>query len=419
MIAESKSKRSRIPDAWLPVARTIWFAVVLFALVAWAAGVSPYFEELRGSCTTEPCPGLAISPGEASTLVEMGLSPEFYAGHYVALQAFSTGVFVLLALLIFWRRSADRMGLFVSLTLVILGTFMFSEVVIARVKEFPLVVNLIFGLAIALFVFLLFTFPNGHFVPRWSWLPASLLPVPMIILVLPETQIIGTTPSSATSIFYVLMFAGLLSGLLAQIYRYRRVSGPTERQQTKWVVFGLSAAVATAIVWSLSIDLFPLPPGRTHLYFNLFGGTAIILALLSFPISFAIAILRFRLWDIDVLINRALVYGLLTAALALVYFGSVVLLQSLFRNLTGQASQLAVVASTLAIAALFSPLRRRVQDFIDRRFYRRRYDAQQVLVGFSATARDEVDIEKLSGALLGVVQETMQPERVSLWLAEE
>jgi hypothetical protein len=142
-------------------------------------------------------------------------------------------------------------------------------------------------------------------------------------------------------------------------------------------------------------------------------------ALLSFttvPIAMGFAVLRYRLYDINILINRTLVYGSLTAALVTLYFGGIVVLQRLFVLLTGQQSTLAVVASTLLIAALFNPLRRRIQSFIDRRFYRAKYDARKTLEVFSSKLRDETDLEALSGDLIGVVRETMQPAHVSLWL---
>jgi hypothetical protein len=146
------------------------------------------------------------------------------------------------------------------------------------------------------------------------------------------------------------------------------------------------------------------------------GALAFAWVLLGLPVAIGVAVLKHRLYDIDVIINRALVYGSLTAMLALVYFGGIAVLQGLFRALTGQESSLAVVASTLAIAALFSPFRRRLQGFIDRGFYRQRYDAQRTLESFSAVLRNETDLDRLRAELLAVLRETMRPEHASLWL---
>jgi hypothetical protein len=146
---------------------------------------------------------------------------------------------------------------------------------------------------------------------------------------------------------------------------------------------------------------------------------AVTLSFAGIPVAVGIAILRYRLYDIDVLINRTLVYGSLTASLALVYLGSVVTLQYAFRAVSGQESQLTIVASTLAVAALFNPLRRRIQAFIDRRFYRRKYDARKILEGFSTTLRNETDLSALNAELVGAVREAMQPAYVSLWLRSD
>ena len=199
---------------------------------------------------------------------------------------------------------------------------------------------------------------------------------------------------------------------LAVFLRLRRAVG-VERQQIKW--FAYSAAIfaigVVLIVIPLAIDT---PPWYE------WAATAIFAAISpAIAISIGIAILRYRLYDIDVLINRTLVYGSLTVTLVALYFGGIVVLQRVFVLLTGQQSTLAVVASTLLIAALFTPLRRRIQSFIDRRFYRRKYDAAKTLEAFSAKLRDETDLEALSDDLVGVVRETMQPAHASLWLRPE
>jgi hypothetical protein len=204
------------------------------------------------------------------------------------------------------------------------------------------------------------------------------------------------------------------------VLRYRR-SGGEERQQIKWIAFAASVVVVVYAITMIASLAFPEESWTTAgsvWWLNLL--TYAVLASFSLvPIAVGIAILKYRLYEIDLLINRALVYGPLTATLIALYFGGIVVLQRLFVLLTGQQSTLAVVASTLLIAALFTPLRRRIQSFIDRRFYRSKYDARKTLEAFSARLRDETDLEALNDELVGVVRETMQPAHVSLWLRPE
>jgi hypothetical protein len=215
------------------------------------------------------------------------------------------------------------------------------------------------------------------------------------------------------SIGFLLGLLSLILSVVSSILRLRRARGE-QRQQLKWFVY---AATLTAIGFSgILISL-------TGIYFNAGLLNTIVwylgpLALMLLPVSAGIAILRYRLYDIDVIINRTLVYGSLTALLVLAYFGGVTATQAVLQALTGQEKlpQLVIVASTLVIAALFNPLRRSIQSFIDKRFYRRKYDAAKTLAAFNARLRDETELETLSGEVVGVVRETVQPAHVSLWL---
>ena len=227
-------------------------------------------------------------------------------------------------------------------------------------------------------------------------------------------------PSSAPPVVVVLntvlflMLAGSL--VVVQIYRYRRLSSALERRQTKWVVFGTSLGfggylIGILVVFGLLREVLHVNVVLFIICYTLLDGL-----LLLFPISIGVAILRSRLWDIDTLINRALVYGSLTALLALLYFGLIVALQALFQGMFHQNNAVAIVVSTLVIARLVQPLRHRIQQSIDRRFYRRKYDVARTLAAFSATLRQEVDLDQLREQLVAVVQETMQPSQVALWL---
>ncbi len=265
--------------------------------------------------------------------------------------------------------------------------------------------------ALTLAPLLMLLFPTGR-LPSRRWRPLAWISTTagavLLSLVLffdnPE-QVGGAISITAFAVVSVIFTAILLSAL-SIVVRYRRASG-AERQQLKWFALAAVLIGVVAVGHLLFLDLL-LPEA----FLNLLDAATIT----GLYVAVGIAILRYRLYDIDRIINRTLVYGSLTVSLALVYFGGVASLQGLLRALTGQGSQLAIVASTLAIAALFNPLRRRIQSFIDRRFYRRKYDAAKTLEGFSARLRDETDLDELSSDLERVVREAMQPEHVSLWL---
>ena len=330
-----------------------------------------------------------------------------------------------------WRKHNDWMALLVALTLITLplsytptGEHAFLDTY--PQWTIPLIVRSLVGEGTAPLLILLLVFPNGRFAPRWSGAVVS-----VAVVVIAGLGMLEGSETIADEIDFAL-YVGALFGVLAQVYRYRRVSGPAERQQTKWVVLGLTSYIAGFVIFIIGFLYLPQPSGTTGpvdaawgTTFSALGSQADIAAYvaifalqLMFPLSLAVAILRQRLWDIDVVLNRALVYGTLTAALAGTYFGGVVLLQMAFRGLTGQGNSGAIVISTLAIAALFMPLGRRIQDIIDMRFFRRRYDAARTLAAFSARMRDEVNVDRLTTELVGMVEETMQPAHASLWLRE-
>jgi hypothetical protein len=270
-------------------------------------------------------------------------------------------------------------------------------------------------LFIGLIVFLLLLFPTGR-LPSRRWRPFAWVSVAMISGGVIWSSIISpdvgfNAPPSPVPLS-VLLLGGVAA---ASLVVGRRGARGVERQQIKWLLY---VGPLFFIAAGLHVGFYYF--WLTERSWGLWASYLLVaVGGLSGPMAIGIAILRYRLYEIDLIINRTLVYGSLTAILVALYFVGIVVLQRVFVLLTGQKSTLAVVASTLVIAALFNPLRRRIQAFIDRRFYRRKYDARKTLEAFSAQLRDETDLEALSDDLLGVVRETMQPAHVSLWLRPE
>ena len=404
---------------WVRVGRLVWGLLALLALGLVAADVPYRFDQLRTFCLNL-CEAGRLPASEAPVLAGLGITLDAYAIYIMALYLGLTLACWAVAALLMWRRSSEpqRMALLAAIALVALGAstgLTFNTVVpLGR----PAFVVLILAGFVAI-VYLFYLFPDGRFVPpwaRWAFVPWVLWLAFGIGLAAAKRPI----PDAFWLVETMLTLGLFVLGGLGQIYRFRRISNPTQRQQTKWVVAGFAWLILSEVVWttyeSLVLPALGLPQPAGVIY-EAASAAVDVLSLLLVPVTLGIAIFRYRLWDIDVILRRTLIYSSITALLALAYFASVLALQTAFGALTGQRqSALVTVLSTLLIAGLFVPVRARVQSGIDRRFYRHRYDAARTLAAFGATLRDSVDLDALSEQLLSTVDETMQPASANLWI---
>jgi hypothetical protein len=398
---------------------TIVFAALLLINVAHLligfASIPRYYERVT-TLTIEPYPMPAASYLTNEQAAQNAARHNMNLSQYAISQMVYHSLIVLLcvtvALLIVLRAGWNWFAWYSAFLLTFIAGFAFyDETFVARLL--PLAVLEVGALFWPLVLLYFFLFPNGKPVPRralWLLVPVLILhfvfqATAFFALLFPEMLpfaaldvIVGPFQIGITFVFLFI--------LGCQVYRYLRVSTREERQQTKWFLFGFVAFLGLSAVSEALVELNP------------FADEVGLLIFIFIPLSIGIAILRYRLWDIDVIIRRTVTYALVTALLLIVFFGSVILLQLVFANIFPDLaeSEVVTVISTLAIAALFVPVRNRIQNAIDKRFNRKKYDAQKILQKFGETVRDETDLDKLTSELVNVVQETMQPKSVSLWL---
>jgi hypothetical protein len=417
-VTESRERHSyvHLQGRWLLLARVGWIALVVLTLAIFFVSLPVYLALLQTPCAGPACEYQQLTPEQAGTLTGIGLFPGVYTAYMVALTLALMMVCLVVSTVIIWRRSDDRMALIVALFLVTLGPFAVIFNVSVSPSPWHVPNEFLSFLFQALFLLVFSLFPTGQFVPRWvRWIIIVFLTLQVPFTFLPALAPLQIYAGSLGFLGFLVGICGLAILVVVQLYRYRRVSSPLERQQTKWVVFGFAAPITSWVIGIVPYLMFPQLAVPGSLYLPAYVAVQDFLLLLI-PLSFGFAMLRSRLWEIDVLINRTLVYGTLTVILTGIYVGLVIGLSALLRSIISHDSGVAIVLSTLAIYWLFQPLRRRIQRIIDRRFYRRKYDAAKVVAAFSATLRQEVDLEQLREHLLNVVQETMQPAHVSLWL---
>lgn len=402
-------------NPWLRAALVFLIVVDLLNVVVGLASIPAYVQR-AGSGTIEPY-ALGANAAMSNEIVTQraaarGMTPGQYALYESIVVALFTLLLLGVGLLTLTRARSHWFGWLTAHIMLFLASWgLYGAIEAAR--PVPMAWIELPSVLWPLFILYFFLFPDGRAVPRWARWPVALyLPIHFAV------QLLGVIYLARPAIGEKINFLGIVNALQflvflilpfllgCQVYRYFRVSTLAQRRQTKWFLYGfgmfIGLSTLTDAIWS---------SGQAPVELTL-------LAMAFLPISLAIAILRYQLWDIDVVIRRTLVYAVVTALLALVFYGAVLLTQRLFTGLTGQQSPVALVVSTLIIAALFSPLRRRVQDFVDRRFHRRKYDAQAVLSEFAAIARDETNLERLTDGFVEAVSDTVQPERVAIWLRE-
>jgi hypothetical protein len=409
---------------WSILMKLAWSAITALLLVLYGAGLPAYIGRLRSACLPEACVYFQMTHADALVLRSLGLSLDIYAYYLTALLVFTIAFLFAIAGVLFWR-SQSRMAVFVSFLLLFLGPTFFAVLTEALVVEQPgwnWPLRIIHAIGLGLILIFSYLFPDGRFVPHWTrvLLPAAAAWAVAIILFssYSDLLLLETTTSKILIIgLIVLVFAGAI----AQVSRYRYVSGPIEKQQAHWVASGFILFTMVGISFVLVSIFVPQvrQPSMERVLYILMGGTLNVLSLLLFLVLLSVAILRYRLWDLDLIINRTLVYAALTTILVITYYSSVVFLQQLvgvFVEL--QDSTFLIVLSTLAISVLFNPLRRRLQLIVDRRFFRKKYDAVKTMEDYSKSLRDEVDLDQMSGRLILLAEETMMPEHVSLWMVE-
>lgn len=414
----------RLSPRWRTVAELAWVVVAVGFVVLWGIGTVGRLTSPPTDCRQVLCDNIELSAADARNLEQLDLPSYINPRTLQALEVPYSLLFFVTAAVIYIRTSDRPIGLLLSMALIYSGAMLFSTADDPLKRLYPALIPLVslFDLiGLINLVLVMLTFPDGRLPGRRTTLITGglmLLVVGIPVASTGSSRLQGpSVPPIATALWLLLFIAVIGSALRSQVHRYRYQSSTLERQQTKWVLFGLAGQMLVVLIWGYVGYAYPPGDPSPARVIPVLVATPLILGISSLvPIAVAFAVLRHRLFDIDRVINRTLVYTLLTGLLAAVYYASVLVLQALFATIGIEQSPLAIVLSTLAIAAMFTPLRRRIQDFIDRRFYRRRYDMQITLATFGMQLRERFDLDSVLDELLGLTEEVLRPEHASLWI---
>jgi serine phosphatase RsbU (regulator of sigma subunit) len=421
-VESDEARSTTVGDqTWSGVWWGLCVGITLLSLGLFMVALPLRYAELSRVAVEQPAAHLQLAPADAKLLADYGATLPLYGLLILSLETGLVLAFAAISCIILWRKPNERMALFFAVTSITYGVFITPPLDSLLAEALPLSLASRTVQALGLWCALVFfyLFPNGRLTHRWtrvmvvaagiwclSWI---VYPVPLLD---PVNPFVMTLPG------LTLHLGWFVSGLIAQVQRYYATTGPVQRQQTRWVIVSVSAAVVSyALIYAPPLLWPGLPlPGWFGLFNHLVIQPTYLMLLYILPLSIFISIWWYGLWDVDLLLNRALVYGVLTALLAVIYFMSVVSLPALFPALTGVTSPVTISISTLLTAALVAPLRRRVQASIDYRFFRRQYDAARILAAFGAVVRDEIDMERLIDQLKAAIEETLAPVWIGCWI---
>lgn len=403
---------ARLDRRWLQrIQAGLWLTVVLAFLTLYALDLYLSYAMISRPCEGQSCHYQAVGSAEAQVLAKWGLSPQVYALYMLGITVISVAVFCALALIMVWRLYPRLEAFLFSAMLVIIPTTTITsfDVVSAEYPGWAAPINLLFILGLAATIYFFLVFPNGRLAPR-----ASLgLPVLMIAANLAHQSV-----DSLNSYIWFAYLPLFFAILVVVVHRYRRLFDRTERQQTRWVILGCAFFLAGVPVWAYIFDLAKPAPGQERLLLFMGGWTLTNLLMLALPGTIFAAILRYRLWDIDLILRKTLVYALLTALLVGIYSGIVALLQNIFAANTGQNSQLANVISTLIIAALFQPARERLQRAVNRLFFGDRDDPYVVLSKLGEQLQETVAPDQTLTAITATLCQALKLPYVGILLQD-
>ena len=409
---------------WLILARTGWLILGALAVGLFAAGIPAEFAQLQLGCPTQSCASSGgMAPVELTLLENLGFSIDFFAAYGIALEIIFASVYIVVAALTFWRKSSDRLARFVSLALLLFGTSTQSYAMEALVQAHPVWGPLVDGLHFlgsASFSLFLFIFPDGRFVPRRSRWVALI----WIAWLLPRYWFPDWPPSdSGTWLAWANVFVWLGAfgtAIYSQAYRYRHVSNTVRQQQTKWVVFGITMGLSLFIIVNIVVSsTVPVPTSASDITTLMVGAALMNGALLLIPLSVGIAVLRYRLFDIDIIINRTLVYGALTVSVVGIYVLVVGYLSMLFRAAGGQANLVITTLATGLVALLFQPLRNRLQRGINRLMYGERDDPYAVLSRLGQQLQATLAPEAVLSTIVETVKESLKLPYAAITLKQD